>query len=207
MKNRHIILILSVILLGLSASFIFITALARADPLSNTISEQRGFTEVSQVSNSPDELPLRFPSGNWPWYAQGEISLDPVLPMLGTPVKICAGVVNDDLNQPHIALLQFGVAPLGIGVPYTPIGKVVFLVPPGGYAQGCVVRVVHDLGPWGIEVLLFQDGSQEPLRSQRNIDRWEPLIPGETHDLVFHQKKMLDTTDRFVVLSRNERHL
>ena len=38
-------------------------------------------------------------------------------------------------------------------------------------------------GLWGFEVLLFQDGSQEPLRSLRNIDFWEPLVPGQAHDL------------------------
>ena len=40
-------------------------------------------------------------------------------------------------------------------------------------------------GNWGIEVLLFQEDTREPLRSLRNIDLWEPLVPGEPHDLVF----------------------
>ena len=40
-------------------------------------------------------------------------------------------------------------------------------------------------GFWGIEVLLFQEGAQEPLRSLRNIDPWEPMVPGEPHDLIF----------------------
>ena len=71
MKNRNSILILSVIVLGISASFVFITAFAQADPLASVISGQDGFIEEPQISNSPDALPLRFPPGNWPWYAQG----------------------------------------------------------------------------------------------------------------------------------------
>ena len=105
--------------------------------------------------------------------------------MPGTPAEICAGVVNDDQESGHIGSLQFGVAPLGIGVPYIPIGTVEFLVPPGGYASGCTMWMSPDPGLWGIEVLLFQEDAQEPLRSLRNIDLWGPLIPGEAHDLIF----------------------
>ena len=185
MKKRPIILIFSLILLGLSASFVFITALAQAYPQSSTRDETRGITDKLQGSASTDLLPLRFPPGNWPWYAQGEIFLHPDPPMPGTPAEICAGVVNDDQIAGHIASLQFGVAPLGIGVPYIPIGTVEFLVPPGGYASGCTMWMSPAPGLWGIEVLLFQEDAQEPLRSLRNIDLWEPLIPGEAHDLIF----------------------
>ena len=40
-------------------------------------------------------------------------------------------------------------------------------------------------GLWGIEIFLFQEDAQEPLRSLRNIDLWEPVSPGEAHDLIF----------------------
>jgi hypothetical protein len=157
----------------------------QANPVLGAISEDRGIPEALQQPVSPDQLPLRFPDGNWPWYAQGEIFLNPEPPIPGVPAEICAGVVNDDLNAAHVALLQFGVAPLGIGVLYLPIETVEVVVPPGGYAAGCVMWMSPEFGRWGIEVLLFQEGSQEPLRSLRNIDPWEPLIPGEPHDLVF----------------------
>jgi hypothetical protein len=82
-------------------------------------------------------------------------------------------------------MLQFGVAPFGIGVPFLPIGNVEVVVPPGGYVTGCTMWISPEEGRWGIEVLLFQEGAQEPYRSLRNIDLWEPLVPGEPHDLVF----------------------
>ena len=185
MKNKTITQLSWVLLLGLSASLFLIFTLAWANPLPGTLSEVAGSDEELQNSTSPDLLFLRFPLGDWPWYAQGEIFLNPEPPMTGMPVEICAGVVNDDLVEPHLALLQFGVAPLGIGVNYVPVGRTQVLVPPGGYASGCTTWVSPDPGRWGIEVLLFEEGGQEPLRSLRNIVLSEPLFPGEPHELVF----------------------
>ena len=185
MKSLRISPVLLGIVLGLSASFITLIAFVQANSSSGVISEGGGFTVESQRSASPDQLPLRFPSGNWPWYAQGEIHLNPEPPIPGHPTQICAEVVNDDVNSSHIALLRFGIAPLGIGVPYAPVGETVFVVPSGGRATGCVMWMNPEPGRWGIEVLLDQDSSQETLRSLRNIDLWEPLVPGEPHDLSF----------------------
>ena len=185
MRNRFILTILAV-LLGLSSSFVLIIALAQAKPSSSAISEAGTFTGELQRSASPDLLPLRFPTGNWPWYAQEEITLYPEPAMPGSPAEICAQVVNDDVVAPHLAMLQFGIAPLGIGVPYNSIGTTEILVPPAGYATGCVMWVVPEPGLWGIEVLLFQEGAQEPLRSQRNVDVNEPLQPGVPNELIFH---------------------
>ena len=185
MQHRRTNLMLFVVLLGLSASFVLITAFAQANPLSGVISEEVGITDASQGSASPEALPLRFPSGDWPWYAQGEIHLYPEPPMPGSPAEICVEVVNDDTQADHTAWLEFGAAPLGIGVPYNPIGSTEMLVPAGGHAIGCTMWVTPEPGLWGIEVLLFQEDAQEPLRSLRNIDLWEPLEPGEAHDLIF----------------------
>ncbi len=185
MKNRNLTLIMLVISLGLLASFVLITAFAQAKPLSSENSVDGGMADEPHLSASPDALPLNFPPGNWPWYAQGEIFLNPEPPMPGRPVEICAGIVNEDTRAPHVGLLQFGVAPLGIGVPYFPIGTAEVVVPPGGLAVGCSMWMSPEPGRWGIEVLLFQEGSELPLRSLRNIDLWEPLSPGEPHDLVF----------------------
>ncbi|MFZ2098308.1 MAG: hypothetical protein WAV05_16885 [Anaerolineales bacterium] len=185
MKNRRVILILSVILLGISASFIVINTLVQANPLSSKLSEASVLSEELQRSAPADLLPLRFPQGDWPWYAQGEIFLNPEPLMPGSPVEICAGIVNDDINNAHVGFLQFGFAPLGIGVPYQPIGTAEILVPAGSYATGCTMWMSPESGRWGIEVLLFQEGAQDPLRSLRNIDLWEPLLPGEPRDLIF----------------------
>jgi hypothetical protein len=185
MKHRRTHLLLFVIILGLSASFVLLTAFAQANPLSGVISEEVGITDTSQGSAFPEALPLRFPIGDWPWYAQGEIYLHPEPPMPGSPAEICAEVVNDDTQADHTALLQFGVAPLGIGVPYNPVGSAEVLVPAGGHAIGCTMWVTPEPGLWGIEVLLFQQDAQEPLRSLRNIDLWEPLVPGEPDELIF----------------------
>ena len=179
MRKPWVNLILFVALLGLSASFILITAFAQANSISTADSE------VPNRSASPEALPLRFPIGDWPWYAQGEIYLNPEPPIPGSPAEICVKVANDDPQLSHIATLQFGVAPLGIGVPYNPIGNIELEVPAAGIAMGCTMWVSPEPGQWGIEVLLFQEDAQEPLRSLRNIDLWEPLVPGETHDLVF----------------------
>jgi hypothetical protein len=97
--------------------------------------------DTIQRSASPEALPLRFPSGDWPWYAQGEIYLDPEPAMPGSPVEICVKVVNDDPTFSHTATLQFGTAPLGICVPYNPIGNVEFSVPASGIAMGCTMWV------------------------------------------------------------------
>jgi len=185
MSKRRKNVILFVVVLGLTASFVLITAFAQANPLSSVVAEQEEFTDATQGGASPEALPLRFPIGDWPWYAQGEIYLNPEPPLPGSPVEICTEVVNDDPEAPHIAWLQFGIAPLGIGVPYELFGETEIMVPAGGIAMGCIGFVFPDLELYGIEVLLFQEGAQEPLRSLRNIDLWEPLVPGEPHELVF----------------------
>ena len=183
MKIRCIILMSLAIVLGLSVTFIFVTAFAHANPSS---SEEGGFSKgVQRSASSGDQLPLRFPSGNWPWYAQEEIFLHPEPPIPGSPAEICAVVVNEDAVAPHAALLQFGIAPLGIGVTYNSVGTREIIVPPGDRAIGCVMWMNPEPGRWGIEVLLLQEGAQEPFRSLRNIDLWEPLVPGASHDLIF----------------------
>jgi uncharacterized membrane protein len=130
--------------------------------------------------------PITFPPGDWPWYAQGEISVVPEPPAQGQPTEVCAGVVNADLEQPHTALLEFGIARFGIGLPFTPVGEVEVEVPPGGYARGCIVWVPPQAGRWCVEVLLTQpEATPEVQRSLRNVDVDEPLVPGQPHELVF----------------------
>ncbi|MGC9348315.1 MAG: hypothetical protein ACP5JG_09280 [Anaerolineae bacterium] len=125
-----------------------------------------------------------FPPGDWPWYAQGEISVTPELPRVDEPMRICATVINQDAAAAHPAQLVFDVAAFGIGVPFHPVGEAEVMVPPGGEASGCVVWIPPEPGHWCIQVRLFQPNF-DPQISQRNIDIWEPLVPGEPHELVF----------------------
>ncbi len=140
---------------------------------------------VAQASalHATQAVSITFPPGNWPWYAQGEITVKPEPPLAGRPTNICATVINQDPTAPHPATLEFSIANFGIGVPFTPIGVANVVVPPGGIRRGCVVWVPPKEGHWCIEVLLRQPGAKDPQRSQRNIDIWEPLAPGESHTL------------------------
>lgn len=195
MKNRRTILKYLVGLFMLFVSFILITTLAYANPTAVPMIKDDETNQASQRSAAPQgSLPLRFQSGNWPAYAQENISLRPDPPMPGSPVELCAEVVNDDLTAAHIGAIQFGVAQLGLGMPYLPIDTIEILVQPGDQAIGCVMWVYPDQGVWTIEALLTQEGAQEPIRSQRNIDANEPLQPGRSDSLAFPVRNPFDQT-------------
>ena len=127
--------------------------------------------------------PVTFPQGDWPQYAQDEISVDPEPPMAGSVTRLCAEVVNNDPVNPHVVTLEFRVANFGIGLPWNSVGSTSVHVPAGSVASGCVVWTPPSPGHWCIEVVLHQEGA-EPQRSQRNIDADEPLQPGESHSRV-----------------------
>jgi len=171
--------LVSVMLIAVSPSTPPSAAYASSDSLAAaSLPAVTGVTAVQQG-------PVIFPPGDWPWYAQGEISVDPEPTTGGQPTELCARVVNGDPLEPHTALLEFGIAPFGIGLPFSPVGGVEVVVPPGGYAGGCVVWVPPQPGLWCIEVLLTHEGSQEVQRSLRNVDVDEPLVAGEPHTLLF----------------------
>ncbi len=140
---------------------------------------------VRQVRQATTALSVTFPMGDWPWYAQEEITLRPEPPLPHRPVEICAEVINEDPSHVHTATLEFRVANFGIGVAFDPIGQTDIEVPPIGTESGCVVWVPPKPGHWCIEVLLHQPGAPTPMRSQRNIDIWEPLAPDTQHTLTF----------------------
>ena len=129
--------------------------------------------------------PVVFPPGDWPWYAQEEISVHPEPPIAGHLTEICATVINQDPANAHPATLEFGIAGFGIGMLFEPVGQVEVFVPPGGEATGCVVWVPPEPGHWCVEVLLTQPGFPEPEGSRRNVDVDEPLVPGVEHTLFF----------------------
>jgi len=134
---------------------------------------------------------VTFPRGDWPQYAQEEISVHPEPPMAGRLTRLCAEVVNHDLANWHTATLEFRVAEFGICPTWAPVASVSVQVPPGSSAEGCAVWVPPNDGPWCIEVVLIQEGA-EPQYSQRNIDQDEPLQPGEPHEMNFPVSNPLD---------------
>ena len=148
-------------------------------------------TPTSTATGDPHGPPVTFPHGDWPWYAQGEISVYPEPPMAGRLTRLCAEVVNNDPESAHLVTLEFRVANFGIGVPFTPVGSTQVLAPAGEAASGCVVWTPPLPGHWCIEVALLQEDA-EPQLSQRNIDADEPLQPGESHARVFPVGNPLD---------------
>ena len=135
--------------------------------------------------------PVTFPHGDWPTYAQDEISVHPEPPTAGSLTRLCAEVVNNDPVNAHVVTLEFRVANFGIGLPWNAVGSTSVHVPPGSVGSGCVVWTPPGPGHWCIEVVLHQEGA-EPQHSQRNIDADEPLQPGESHSLTFPVGNPLD---------------
>ena len=140
---------------------------------------------------TPELPPVTFPEGDWPWYAQNEISIDPEPPVPGQLTRLCAVVVNHDPSHPQPVALVFRVANFGIGLPFTDVGYTEVVVPPGSDAQGCVMWTPPSSGHWCVEALLIREG-REPLRSQRNIDMDEVLQPGVPHSRIIPIKNPFD---------------
>jgi hypothetical protein len=114
-------------------------------------------------------------------------------PIPGQPTELCAEVINTDPTAAHTIALEFSVANFGIGVPFHPVGATPVTVPPGGTAVGCVVWVPPVPGHWCIQATIHQEMSA-PLISQRNIDIWERLIPGQMDVLPFQVGPFTETT-------------
>ena len=140
---------------------------------------------VDPQTLSPAEAipPVTFPAGDSPFYARDEISVHPEPPEAYRPTEICAEVVNQT-GEFQEAELEFSVAGFGIRVPFEPVGAAVVEVPPHGPAQGCVTWVPPEPRHWGIQVRLLVEG-HPPQISQRIIDVWEPLVPGEPDAMTF----------------------
>ena len=189
MKSRtgRIVLAMGVAATAIVASLLLMTALTSAQAAKGTESP-RPLVQIAASSEhslaSTQDVSVTFPSGDWPWYAQEEISVYPEPPTAGQPTELCAEVINQDPDNPHIVTLEFSVANFGIGVPFTPVGQADVTVPPGGDAEGCVTWVPREPGHWCIQAAIKYE-QHPPLISQRNVDVWEPLVPGEPHKMVF----------------------
>jgi len=173
-----------VILSAISLTTLWLAALAPAQPAaaSQPIQIEKNADKTFTKSAILAPLSIEFPPTE-KWYAQDAIHVHPEPVIPGHPVEICVHVINPDLEL-QTADLEFGVARLGIGLPYELIGAVEIEVPPDGHAVGCIGWVPPEPGSWGIEVLLFQPEEIEPRRSLRNIDIDEPLQPGVPHERV-----------------------
>jgi len=154
--------------------------------------------EVLEVGGEPRvrllpvrQRPITFPGGEWPWYAQGEITVHPEPAVVGQPTELCAEVVNHDPERGHPALIEFAVSKFGIGLPFEPVGQAEAWVPPGGHAVGCTVWVPPSDDHWCIEVRLIEEGEPYVI-SRRNVDLDEPLAPNTLHERTFPVRNPFD---------------
>jgi hypothetical protein len=171
MELERLLMMAAIVCASMAACFLTMTAMA---------SPQR-----EARPPAPAELPpVTFPPGDWPWYAQEEITVNPEPPLASQSCELCAAVVNLDAAIEHIAILEFAVGDFGIGLRFTPVGRAEVVVPPDGVAMGCVSWVPRSFGPRSIQVRLAVEGLEDQF-SQRNLDVDEPLEPGVPHSRSF----------------------
>ena len=187
MRSKRFVLAATMVACALALSSLLITVFVFAQTPKKT--GAAGLPEEDAVRSqdaplTPQAGPVVFQPGDWPWYAQEEISVDPDPPLEGQPVELCAKVINTDAAVPYAIDLEFSVAAFGIGVPFHPVGATALMVPAGGEATGCVVWIPPRPGHWCIQVTIHQEQSA-PLFSQRNMDVGEPLEPGIPHAMAF----------------------
>jgi len=100
---------------------------------------------------------------------------------------LCVTIVNSS-SQPQTVEVEFAMAAFGIGLPFTPItaaGNPRYVtVPANGSAKACIVwtPTVSDAGHRCIQVTIRQPGHDD-IRSQKNLDVYEPLRPGHFDQL------------------------
>ncbi len=195
MEGKRLVVAVSVVAAAVVVAFLLITAFATAQMSSGGVSAYARAPDDGEPADLPgtQEALVIFPPGDWPPYAQEEITVHPAPPVAGQPTEVCASVLNLDAANPHEVLLVFSVANFGIGVPFHPIGETPVVVPPDGIALACVMWVPPDPGHWCIQAVIHQDQA-EPIFSQRNVDIWERLIPGQQDELVFQVGPFPETT-------------
>jgi hypothetical protein len=160
MTTRKAFAVFSAVTFGIVNALFLLVYLSSANPISDfALSEQvqiEAFVDGSGSVTQP--YSITFPSGDWPWYAQNEISVFPEPPVAGQPTELCAEVVNTDPLEPHVAILEFRIAEFGIGMFAAPVGAAEVYVPPQGAARGCTIWVPTDSTRVGLEVVLMQEG-------------------------------------------------
>lgn len=144
------------------------------------------------ISASAQDPPVTFLPGDWPWYVQGGIAVEPYPLISSHETEFCAQVKNADDTE-HEALLGFYVAEMGVGLPFSPIGEVGILAPPGGITQGCVTWTPPTSGAKSIQVRLMMNGYDDMVR-ERNLDINENLQPGVPRSREFLVGNPAETT-------------
>lgn len=121
---------------------------------------------VRKIDRPPLAPPIQEPH-----YAESEISVNPVPPVVGQPTQVCA-TINNPTDTDQVVSLTFNVADFGAGIGFTPlqtVGNVV--VPATGSKTVCITWVPAAGGTLHrcIQVQIHQDGYYD-IYSQRNVD-------------------------------------
>jgi hypothetical protein len=117
-----------------------------------------------------------------PHYAESEISVSPVPPVVGQNTQVCA-TINNPTATAQTVTLTFNWADFGAGIGFTPIKTVANVVVPAfGSKTVCITWVPAPGGTLHkcIEIQIHQDGYYD-IYSQRNLD----LVRSNLSDL-FH---------------------
>ncbi len=117
-----------------------------------------------------DRPPLA-PPVQEPHYAESEITVNPVPPVVGHPTQVCA-TINNPTDTDQTVSVTFNVADFGAGIGFTPIQTVAnVVVPAHGSKTICITWIPTAGGTLHrcIEVDIHQDGYFD-IFSQRNVD-------------------------------------
>ncbi|MBN1660088.1 MAG: hypothetical protein JXA93_16930 [Anaerolineae bacterium] len=126
--------------------------------------------------------PVEFPTDDPP-YAESEITVRPYPLVVGQPTMLCTTIVNTSAQMQTVEVV-FELANFGIGLPFTPIvapgNPRVVDIPPHGSVTVCIQWVPATPGHQCVQVVVSDVNQQfELIRSQRNLDVSEVLVPGE----------------------------
>lgn len=126
--------------------------------------------------------PIEFPTDDPP-YAESEITVNPYPLVRGQPTMLCTTIANTSAMTQTVRV-NFELANFGIGLPFTPIvapgNPREVEIPPGGSVTVCIQWVPTTPGHQCIQVVVSDVHDQfPPIRSQRNLDVNEVLLPGE----------------------------
>ena len=207
MKTYARYLVMLCVLSALGAAILLLTAPSVWGKSASAVlpPERESLLKDTLSPNRPAQVPVIFPPDpGWPGYAQREITVHPEPPIPGQPTEVCAWVLNTTAD-PQVVTLDFGIANFGIGLDFGPIGTRTIQVPPFSKARACVVWIPRVPGHWCIQAILRQMGFPNQV-SQRNIDVWEALVPGEPAYTVFPVRNPGPDTDVIRMRLLNIRH-
>lgn len=150
--------------------------------------------------------PLEFPTDDPP-YAESEITVRPYPLVVDEPTMVCTTLVNTSAVSQTV-VVEFSLANFGIGLPFTPISAPgnprLVTIPPGGSVTPCIQWLPATPGHQCIQVLVTDVLNQyPPIRSQRNLDVDEVLVPGEPSTFQFPVGNPLPEPISIMMVVRN----